>query len=163
MAEKKYTPAKLKRAVERYFARITRVVPLTEPVDTGQRDKMGHVIYRQEPIVNALGEEMTVTEYLVPPSVGGLCEALGIHRSTWANYCDRAKYPEFFDTVTWAQGRMRAWNEQQLLTRPGKDVKGIIFNLENNYGYRDQSRVEVSGGVEEYLRQLGDQGEGQEF
>lgn len=163
MAEKKYTPRSLKKAVERYFASITRTVPLTEPRDSGQRDKMGHVIYEQVPVINALGEQANVTEYLVPPSVGGLCEFLGIHRATWANYCNPEEYPEFFDTITQARGRMRAWNEQQLLTRSGKDVKGIIFNLENNYGYREKQSVEVSGGVEDYLRKLAEAGGGQEF
>lgn len=163
MAEKKYTPRTLKKAVDTYFASISRTVPLTEPRDSGARDKMGHVIYEQAPVINSLGKQVEVTEYLVPPSVGGLCEYLGIHRATWANYCDREKNPEMFDTTTQAQGRMRAWNEQQLLTRSGKDIKGIIFNLENNYGYRERQSVEVTGGVEEYLRNLSDGGRGQEF
>lgn len=163
MAEKKYTPRSLKKAVERYFASITRIVPLTEPYDTGEKDKMGHAIYAQRPVTNTLGEQVEITEYLVPPSVGGLCEHLGIHRATWANYCDREKNPEMFDTTTQAQGRMRAWNEQQLLTRSGKDIKGIIFNLENNYGYREKQSVEITGGVEDYLRKLAESGGGQEF
>lgn len=161
MGERKYTARSLKKAVERYFAGITRIVPLTEPKDFGARDEMGHVIYEQVPVINSLGEQVKVTEYIVPPSVGGLCEALGIHRATWANYCDPEKNPEMFDTTTQAQGRMRAWNEQQLLTRSGKDIKGIIFNLENNYGYREQQSVSLSG-VEEYLRNLTAGGE-QEF
>ena len=161
MGERKYTARSLKKAVERYFASITRIVPLTEPKDSGARDKMGHVIYEQVPVINSLGQQVEITEYIVPPSVGGLCEALGIHRATWANYCDRDKNPEMFDTTTQAQGRMRAWNEQQLLTRSGKDIKGIIFNLENNYGYREQQSVQISG-VEEYLRSLGQEG-AQEF
>lgn len=163
MAEKKYTHRSLKKAVERYFASITRIVPLTEPYDTGEKDKMGHAVYAQRPVTNTLGEQVELVEYLVPPSVGGLCEHLGIHRATWANYCDREKNPEMFDTTTQAQGRMRAWNEQQLLTRSGKDIKGIIFNLENNYGYREKQSVEITGGVEDYLRKLAESGGGQEF
>ena len=38
---------------------------------------------------------------------------------------------------------MRAWNQMQLLTREGKDLKGIIFNLENNYGYSEKRQVEL--------------------
>lgn len=162
-APRKYTARSFDRAVERYFAGITRRVELTEKKDSGRRDNMGHVVWEEVPVVNSLGERAVVTQYIVPPSVGGLCEALGIHRSTWAEYCDAEKHPEFSDTVARARGRMRAWNEEQLLTRPGKDVKGIIFNLENNYGYREQQSVEVTGGVEEYLRTLAQRGEGQEF
>ena len=163
MAEKKYTARGLKKAVDNYFASITRTVAMTEPKDSGTRDKMGHVIYIQEPVINSLGKQVMITEYLVPPSVGGLCRHLGIHRATWANYCDHEKHPEHIDTTTQAQGYMRAWNEEQLLTRSGKDIKGIIFNLENNYGYRERQSVEVTGGVEEYLKKLGEQGGGQEF
>jgi hypothetical protein len=39
-----------------------------------------------------------------------------------------------------ARGRLRAWREEQLLTR--KHVKGIIFDLENNYGCRQKHQVE---------------------
>ena len=40
-----------------------------------------------------------------------------------------------------ARGRMREYLEPQLLTR--KDVKGIIFDLQNNYGYTDRREVEI--------------------
>ncbi len=138
---KSYTKKTLAEAVERYFASITRTVAVKERVDTGERDKMGHVIYTMAPVINNLGEEMLVTEYIVPPSVAGLSEYLGIHRSTWAEYCDPVEYPEFSDTTTRARGRMRAWREEQLVTR--KDVKGIIFDLQNNYGYSEKRQVEL--------------------
>lgn len=134
-AQKKYTEKTLRKAVEKYFATITRQKTVTEPVPTGQFDRYGHPICEYVPVVNGLGEEVKVTEYLVPPSKGALAIALGIHRSTWDNYHDPEKYPEFQDIVTWADDRIHAWNEEQVLTRSGRDVKGIIFNLENNYGY----------------------------
>lgn len=130
---RKYTPNTLKKAVNGYFDSISRLVPLTEKRNTGRKDSDGHVIYEEVPVLNRLGVQATVLEYLVPPTVGGLCEHLGIHRSTWADYCDAQLHPEFSDTTTHARGRMRAWLEEQLLTR--KDVKGIVFDLQNNYGY----------------------------
>lgn len=139
--KQKYSRKTLEQAVERYFLSITRTVPVTEKVDTGKRDGKGHVIYESQPVRNNLGEEATVTEYIVPPTIEGLCAALGIHRSTWAEYCDPELHPEFTDTTTRARGRMRAWNEEQLLIR--KDVKGIIFNLQNNYGYAERRQVEL--------------------
>lgn len=146
-----YTKKRLKEEVERYFATITRMVKVTEKVDTGRRDKSGHVIYEQKPVTNQLGQQLEVVEYLVPPTVGGLCEFLGIHRDTWHEYCQQE---EFSDTTTRAQGRLRAYREEQLLIR--KDVKGIIFDLENNYGYKEQKDVHITGSVEDFLREQGE-------
>ena len=146
-----YTKKRLKEEVERYFASITRKVKVTEKIDTGRRDKSGHVIYEQKPVTNQHGQQLEVVEYLVPPTVGGLCEFLGIHRDTWHEYC---QLEEFSDTTTRAQGRLRAWREEQLLTR--KDVKGIIFDLENNYGYKEQKDVHITGSVEDFLREQGE-------
>lgn len=162
MAQKKYTPRGLEKAVRRYFDSISRDVPVTVRGATGELDKFGHKVYADVPVVNRLGEPVVRIEYFEPPTVSNLCLYLGIHRSTWAEY---AKDPAFSDTATYARGVMRAWNEQQLLTRPGKDVRGIEFNLENNFGYREKKDVAVAGmSVEEYLRTLEESGEGgQEF
>ena len=138
---KKYTKKTLAEAVDRYFASITRIVVMTELIETGERDDKGHKIYERKAITNSLGEEAKVEEYIVPPTVGALCQYLEIHRSTWAEYCDPEKHPEFSDTTTRARGRLRAYLEQQLLTR--KDVKGIIFDLQNNYGYSEKRQVEL--------------------
>lgn len=149
---KKYTARRLREQVELYFDSISRDVPVLVPESTGEFDKFGHEIVKMVPAENRLGSQIMRTEYLIPPSVGGLCEFLGIHRDTWAEYCDKAKHPEFSDTTTHARGRMQAWNEEQLLTRSGKDCKGIIFNLENNYGYKEQLGVEHSGmTLEEFI------------
>lgn len=137
---KKYTKRTLEKAVEAYFDGITREVAMTEKVDTGRKDADGHKIFENVPVINKRGEQVKITEYLVPPTVGGLCEYLGIHRSTWAEYCDENAHPEFSDTTTRTRGRMREYLEQQLLTR--KDVKGVIFSLQNNYGYTERREVD---------------------
>ena len=142
---KKYTRKGLREAVEHYFDSISRVVPLTEKRPTDRRDSSGHVIYEVVPVMNKLGQQAMVEEFVVPPTVGGLCEALGIHRSTWNEWCDADTYPEFSDTIAHARGRMRAWCESQLLIR--KDVKGIIFNLQNNYDYKERREIELGPGA----------------
>lgn len=139
---RKYTKKALDEAVEEYFAMITRIKTVTEKKPTKERDERGHIIFEEVPVLNRLGQEMTCLEYLVPPTVGGLCEHLGIHRSTWAEYCDKNLHPEFIDTTTRTRGRLRAYLEQELLTR--KDVKGIIFDLQNNYGYADRKQLDLS-------------------
>lgn len=131
---KKYTARTLARAVDAYFDSITREVEVTERVDTGRRDGQGHRIFETKPVANKLGQTVRVTEYLVPPSVRELCCSLGITRATWSNYADPDKHPELAGIVEEARERMRAWNERELVTRPGKDVRGIIFNLQANYG-----------------------------
>ena len=151
----------LKRDVERYFASITRKVRITEPVPTGRYDDKGHMIFEQVPVKNSLEEEVWVTEYIVPPEIAALCEFLEIDRSTWANYRDPDKNPEFVEITQQVYERMKAWNERELLTRPGKDIKGIVFNLENNYGYRERHDLDFSSkGIEEYLQKLEEAGGG---
>lgn len=161
-APKKYTAKRLQKAVENYFDAITRQKIVTEPVPTGKLDKYGHPICTEQPVKNGLGAFVMVTEYLVPPSKGALAIALGIHRSTWDNWHDKEMYPEFQEIVTWADDKILAWNEEQVLIRPGKNLKGIIWNLDNNYGYNrkrsedDRSdkdltvTVELEGEMSEY-------------
>ena len=155
-------PKKLEAAIEKYFKSITRRVVVTEAVDTGELDEKGHKIFTREPVLNECGKEVTRIDYIVPPTVWDLCEALGISESTWENYCDPQKHPEFLGATTRARGRMRAWNQMQLLTREGKDLKGIIFNLENNYGYREKHDI-THRGIEDFLQELEDGGEDREF
>lgn len=149
---REYTAVTLERAVRKYFRSITRQVPQTEMVPTGQTDERGHMTYRPEPIINDLGKQVILTEYIIPPSVSDLCEALHIHRSTWANYCDSDLHPELEEITETVRARMQAWNERELLTRPGKDIKGIIFNLQQNYGYGgEKHEMELSGGALEAM------------
>ena len=152
-----YTPEQLAKAVAMYFASITRRVAVTEEVATDRRDAYGHVVYEQKPVRNALDEPLYREEFLVPPTVLGLCLYLRIHRDTWASYC---KDEEYSDTTSYVRGRLQCWREEQLLTR--KDIAGIKFDLENNYGYREKQQIQVGGNLEELLKELGDEG-GQAF
>jgi len=145
---KAYTPRTLKKAVDRYFASISRVVPVTEPIPTGQLDKYGHPIVEYVPVENSLGEEVYTTEYLIKPSRAGLARFLGIHRSTWDNYRDQPEvYPEFQEIVEDAEDRIFAWTPEQLLTRSGKDVKGIVVELEHNWGYKQERQEDTGTGA----------------
>lgn len=158
--EKKYSPSTLRKAVERYFGSISREIEVKETLATGERDDKGHMIYEEVPVENALGETMKTIQYLIPPTVGGLAAYLGIHRDTWNAYCNDDAYS---DTTTYARGRMHAYLEQEMLTRPGKDLKGILFNLENNYGYSEKVSM-TTDTMEEYLRRQSEEGTGgQEF
>lgn len=133
---KSYTPRTLKKAVDRYFASITRVVPVTERVQTEKLDRYGHPIFEHVQVKNTLGEDVYKTEYLIEPSRAGLARFLGIHRSTWDNYHDATAYPEFQEIVEDADDRIFAWCHGQMMNRSGKDIKGIVVEMENIWGYR---------------------------
>ena len=45
---------------------------------------------------------------------------------------------------------MRAYLEEQLLTR--KDVRGIIFDLQNNHGYAEKKEIELGTGARAALQ-----------
>ena len=77
---KKYTKKGLREAIERYFRSISRTIPA--------RDDTGGIIRNDD------DEEIKVVQFVVPPSVTGMCLYLGIDRSTWQNYADAALHPE---------------------------------------------------------------------
>ena len=129
----KYTAAELREQVVRYFFSISQETMLMKAVATGATDDYGHAVYEQVPDLNKLGLPVFVTRFLSPPTVGGLCGFLGIHRSTWVEYCDAKLNPKFADATQLAREWLLSWREEQLFTREGKDVRGVIFDLQANY------------------------------
>lgn len=133
MAKTRYTAVGLRKAVARYFAGISRTAPVTEPVPTGELDRKGRPLFEERIVHNDAGETIQRTEFLVPPTVGGLCQALGISRQTWATYADAKKHPEFAETIRAALDRLVAYLVEQTLVRNGRDTKGPIFILGQAY------------------------------
>lgn len=78
-----------------------------------------------------------------PYTVTGLANFLNTSRETLINYQKRG---EFFDTIKAAKDKCEHYWELQLL---GPHATGPIFNLKNNFEWRDKSEQEVnhSGGV----------------
>lgn len=151
---RKYTAKTLRAAVEQYFDSITREIDVTEKVDSGKRDSYGHVIWDTVPVKNKLGEIAKVTEYLVPPTLGGLCAFLKIDQSTWSRWSDADQFPEFEKIIGQVKERLLTWRQEQVLLR--KDVKGLIWDLETNYGCGQKTdtapklSVVLQGEIEEY-------------
>ena len=98
-----------------------------------------------------LVREIKVVQFVVPPSVTGMCLYLGIDRSTWQNYADAALHPELAGICQGARTRIEAYLEQELLTRE-KGVQGIIFNLQNNYGWKQKQEVELGKDTRESMK-----------
>lgn len=146
MAKTRYTAVGLRKAVERYFAGISRTAPVTEPVPTGELDRKGRPLFEERIVHNDAGETIQRTEFLVPPTVGGLCQALGISRQTWASYADDQKHPEFAETVRAARDRLVAYLVEQTLLRDGRDTKGPMFVLAQayaDYGFGERHEIEL--------------------
>ena len=74
-----------------------------------------------------------------PYTVSGLALALGTCRQTLLNYADKG---EFLDTIKEAKAKIESFNEEMLYN---KDVPttGVIFNLKNNYGWKDKQEIEA--------------------
>lgn len=92
-----------------------------------------------------------------PYTVTGLCLALDICRDTLAEY---AKNEEFSDTIKKAKLKVENYLEKHLIT--DSSTTGIIFNLKNNFGWKDKQELAHSGSINnpfegmstEELRQL---------
>ena len=112
---RKPSGAALVAGVEGYFRSISRTVTAAE---------------KDVPILNDQGEPIRYREYVVPPTVLGLCEYLEISRDTWEEYCDPRRHPEFRRAASLARDRMQDWSQRALLTR--KDVRGLIYILQNS-------------------------------
>ena len=56
---------------------------------------------------------------------------------------DPEKHPELQEVTAYARETMEAFLEDALLTRSGKELKGVIFSLQNNYGYTERKEVEL--------------------
>jgi hypothetical protein len=69
-----------------------------------------------------------------PPTVTGLALALGFESRNALLYYESDK-PEFLSTVKKAKGRIEQHIEEQLYR--GSSVTGLIFNLKNNFGWKD--------------------------
>lgn len=78
--------------------------------------------------------------YLRPPTVTGLARALGTFR---ANLIDYEEKDEFYYTIKDLKSRCEEWVEENGLM--GKsNATFSIFNLKNNYGWKDKVEQELS-------------------
>lgn len=73
------------------------------------------------------------------PTMSGLAYHLDMDRKSLLNY---SKDEKFFLTIKKARERVHKALEQRLY---GNNVTGIIFNLKNNFGWKDVKATEISG------------------
>lgn len=73
------------------------------------------------------------------PTMSGLAYHLGMDRKSLLTY---SKDELFLPTIKRARDRVAVALEQRLF---GNNVTGIIFNLKNNFGWKDVKATEISG------------------
>jgi hypothetical protein len=79
-----------------------------------------------------------------PYTITGLALALDTTRELLLRYEEDENRPAFRDTVKKAKQKCQAYAEEQLFAGKG-NVAGVIFNMKNNYGWRDKTEQEISG------------------
>ena len=114
------SPEQLKSLIDAYFDKCDARV-------STRFDKDG------EPI-NTLNPE--------PYTMSGLALSIGVDRQTLLNY---SKEYEYFGTIKQARQKVEADVERRLLETSNQT--GAIFNLKNNFDWRDKQETEHSGNV----------------
>lgn len=77
-----------------------------------------------------------------PYTMAGLAYALDCDRATLFRY---GKKDEFFDVIQRAKTRIETFLEEQLFVCPR--TAGVIFNLKNNFNWKDRHEVEQTSSV----------------
>lgn len=81
------------------------------------------------------GEHLTVT---------GLALACDMTRQQLIEYADRSE--EFSDAIKMAKMQVESYIEQRLF---GPNATGCIFNLKNNFGWKDKTETEILAHVKD--------------
>ena len=79
-----------------------------------------------------------------PYTVTGLALALDLDRKALISYGENEK---FSNTIKKAKAKVERWLEENLISGQGNAV-GIIFNLKNNYGYKDRQEIDANVNTE---------------
>lgn len=85
----------------------------------------------------------TIKEENRPATMSGLALHLNISRPTLANY--EKHYPlnsNLFGAIKMARARVEASLDEKLVS--GMPATGMIFNLKNNFGWKDQHQLDVT-------------------
>jgi hypothetical protein len=96
--------------------------------------------YEDVPVKNEKGEEIGTQKRLIRPfTITGLALAVDMSREGLLNY---EETEEFFDTIKKAKLRIHNFAEEQLFT--SRNPAGVIFNLKNNYGWKDKTEQDLN-------------------
>jgi hypothetical protein len=129
--------------IDRYFNSITKTELMFDNIVVGYEDEAKEKpIYKKIPVLDNNGEQVSTTFYYEQPTIIALCRYLNISRETLLEY---SKVEEFSDTIKKAKEKIEDYLERQLYRKD--QVTGIIFNLKNNFNWRDKTETELSGEI----------------
>lgn len=144
----KWTARKLKSEIDGYFASISRTVAVKESVPTGQKDEYGHDIYQTVEVENSLGEPVYTEEWLLPPSIPDLLHELELTEEEWKDLKVGGKTAAVAEA---AEKRIERYLRRELLTRPNKDIKGVMLTLQKDFGFGETAAEESGSTLEQLL------------
>jgi hypothetical protein len=105
--------------------------------DRPKRDDKGDIILDKDG--NKIEEHVKVRKNIRPLTITGLATALDTTRETLLDYQGKKRYS---DTIKKAKGMIENFTEEKLFSN---NVAGVIFNLKNNYDWKDSAALELSG------------------
>lgn len=129
------TVEELQQKIDAYFNLCDpHLEDVTEWVEA--RDKKGKLLKDDNGLNYLIEVNHKVMTKQIPYTITGLSLALDTSRETLLDYKERE---EFSDSIKKAKLRCEHYNEQMLFsTTP----TGTIFNLKNNYGWKDKTEVD---------------------
>lgn len=137
------TPEEMQRVIDMYFDGCLYNLRLAAGMDLDTAHSI-MADYSEDEIrhIERMGD--------MHPSVSGLSYMLGMSRQA---LCDYSNKDDFLDTVKRAKQRVEMALEQRLFQQ---GPVGAIFNLKNNFGWKDKTEQELSGhiGVSQVERKI---------
>jgi len=120
----------LERMIKKYFKSCW----------TQKVDLYGNLIYIKDKKGKKTNKKVMVQ--FKPYTLSGIAVTLGIDRDTLLNYSKKKK---FVGTIKRAKQMCQQYAEESLFI--GKNPAGAIFNLKNNYGWKDKQETEHTGSL----------------
>lgn len=122
------TPKEMQETITLYFKAV-KYNQLEDATDLIAKHSKGEQL-----IINGIEDSI--------PTVSGLAYTLGMSTEALRNYEDK---DEFLATVKRAKQRIEMSLEQRLA---GNNVAGAIFNLKNNFSWKDKTEVDSNSRIE---------------
>lgn len=145
------TPQELQEKIAAYFAECDpHMEEITEWVEARNKDG---TLKKDESGMNYLVEVThKVLTKQIPYTITGLAIFLGTSRETINEYSEKEG---FVDSIKAAKDKCESYAEKMLYM--ANNVTGTIFNLKNNYGWKDKSEVDNTGEVTHKWEDLTDE------
>lgn len=124
------TPEELQQKIDAYFAECDPHIIEQEYIE--EKREKGILISQEVKTKKVMSKQ-------IPYTITGLANALDTTRETLLDYEER---DGFSDTIKRAKVKIENFVELSLF---GGNATGPIFNLKNNYGWKDKTEQENSG------------------